>query len=117
MKTITIILTIFLMNAGAFSQKNKLEEIRIKTSSQCDLCKERIEETLAFEKGVKKSELDLESQIVTVSYRKGKTTPDKIRKAISRAGYDADDVPADPKAYLKLPACCKKPEDPDHEKH
>lgn len=108
---------VFLTSTGVFSQKNNLEEIKIKTSSQCDMCKERIEETLTFEKGVKKSELDLESQVVTVIYKKGKTTPEKIRKAISRAGYDADDVPADPKAYSKLPACCKKPEDPDHEKH
>jgi copper chaperone CopZ len=117
MRTITILLMVFLTSAGTFSQKNKPEEVKIKTSSQCEMCKERIEEALAFEKGVKKSELDMESQVVTVIYKKRKTTPEKIRKAISRVGYDADDFPADPKAYSKLPACCKKPEDPDHEKH
>ena len=110
--TFTALLVLSLMAAGP-----KSETIRIKTSSQCDMCKERIEEVLAFERGVKSSELDLETQVVTVTYKAGKTTPEKIRKAISKVGYDADDVPADEKAYKKLPACCKKPEDPDHEHH
>jgi len=81
------------------------------------LCKERIEETLAFEKGVKSSELDLENKIVKVIYNPGKITSDKIRNTISKAGYDADNVPADPKVYKKLPACCKKPEDPESTGH
>ena len=117
MKTITVLIAMILISSGVFAQKGKFEQIRIKTSSQCELCKERIEETLAFEKGVKKSELDLETHIVTVSYKKGKTSPEKIREAISKAGYDADDVAADPKAYSRLPACCKKPDDPGHEGH
>ena len=81
-----------LLISGVFAQNSKLEEIKIKTSSQCDMCKERIEEALAFEKGVKKS-------------------------VISKVGYDADNVMADPKAYAKLDACCKKPEDPDAQPH
>jgi copper chaperone CopZ len=116
MRTTAVIIMILAVT-GVFGQEGKFAEIKIKTSSQCDMCKERIEETLAFERGVKKSELDLETQIVTVEYRKNKTSPEKIRKAISKAGYDADDVAADKKAYSKLPACCKKPDDPDAEPH
>jgi hypothetical protein len=52
-----------------------------------------------------------------VTYKKSKTSPEKIRKAISKVGYDADDVTADPKAYSKLDACCKKPDDPDADPH
>ncbi len=115
MKAITVIIMMALLSTGAYSQDNKLAEVKIKTSSQCYDCKARIEEALTFEKGVKKSELDVESKIVTVSYRKNKTSPEKIRTAISKAGYDADDVAADPKAYSKLPACCQKPDDPDAE--
>lgn len=117
MKKNTVLAIIFLLFAGVNAHAAKLEEIKIKTSSQCGECKERIEEALAFEKGVKKSELDLETHIITVSYKKGKTTPENIRKAIAKAGYDADDVKADLKAYGKLPACCKKPDDPDAEPH
>ena len=117
MKTFTLLFIFSLLWLVTFAQDVKYTEIKIKTSSQCDMCKERIEEALAFEKGVKKSELDIETQIVTVSYKKGKTTPEKIRMAISKVGYDADDFKADPRAYSKLPACCKKPDDPDHEGH
>jgi len=117
MRAITVLVSFLLLVAGANAMGGKFEEIKIKTSAQCDMCKERIEEALAFEKGVKKSELDMETKIITVTYKKGKATPESIRKAISKTGYDADDVKADPKAYSKLDACCKKPEDPNHEGH
>jgi len=111
MRKTGILLLMVLLTAGLYATDGKFAEIEIKTSSQCDMCKERIEEALAFEKGVKAAELDLESKIVTVTYKTNKTSPEKIRKAISKVGYDADDVPADPKAYAKLDACCKKPDD------
>ena len=114
MRSVIVILTMILLSAAGSAQSNKFEEVKIKTSSQCDDCKEGIEEALAFEKGVKKSELNVRTQVVTVSYKKGKTSPEKIRKAISKVGYDADDVAADTKAYSKLPACCKKSDDPDY---
>jgi len=114
---ILLIGLLFVMSPSVFSQKNKFEEIKIKTSSQCGMCKERIEEALAFEAGIKSSDLDLETQIITVIYKPQKTNPDKIKKAISKIGYDADDVLADEKAYSKLPDCCKKPGDPDRTEH
>ncbi len=72
------------------------------------MCKERIEKALAYEKGVKNSDYDEKTAIVTVEYNPEKTTPEKIRKAITAVGHDADDQPADAKAYSKLPECCKK---------
>jgi copper chaperone CopZ len=117
MKKTVVLLMAILLAAGVFAEDGKFDTIKIKTSSQCDMCKERIEETLAFEKGVKAAALDVETQICTVTYKKNKTTPEKIRKAISKVGYDADDVAADPKAYAKLDACCKKPDDPEAMPH
>ena len=117
MKKLNVLLIALLMVSGTYAQNSKFEEIKIKTSSQCNMCKETIEETLAFEKGVKSSNVEVKEQIVTVKYKKSKTSPEKIRAAISKAGYDADDVAADPKAYSKLPACCKKPDDPNATPH
>ena len=97
--------------------QSKLDSVKIQTSAQCGMCKDRIEETLAFEKGVKKSELDLETKTVTVWFKLSKTNADNIRLALTKVGYNADDMPADQKAYQKLPACCKKPDDPDHQSH
>lgn len=106
----TMLLTMMITAYGyAFSQKtNKTETIKIQTSAQCDMCKHTIEKAMAYEKGVKKSTLDVPSSVLTVEYNPAKTTPDKIRKAVSETGYDADDVPANPKAYEKLDPCCKK---------
>lgn len=89
----------------------KSDTLWIKTSAQCEMCKETIEKALAYERGIISSELDLKTKEVKVVFNPGKTTPEKIRKAISLAGYDADEVPADTKAYQRLPLCCKKPLD------
>ena len=110
LKIFSIVLISLFINANVKAQNAKNETIEIKVSSQCSMCKETIERTLAFEKGVVKANVDLEKDIAAVTYKHGKTTPDAIRKAISLAGYDADNVPADPKAYEKLSSCCKKPE-------
>ncbi len=106
----------FFISVSVQAQK-KTETIKIQTSAQCEMCKTRIETAMAYEKGVSGSDLNLEDKVLTVTYKSGKTTPDKIRKAINEVGYDADETLADPKAYAALPPCCKKPDDPDHEGH
>ncbi len=85
-------------------------EIVIKTSAQCGMCYDNIKKEFTFTKGVNSFQLNEENGEVTVKYNPSKTNPEKIRKAISKAGYDADDIPANPKAYEKLDACCKKGE-------
>ena len=103
-----LMLAVILAAMPANSQDKKNETIKIKTSAVCDMCKESIEQGLAYEKGVKNATLDLDTKICTVTYNPAKTTVADIRKAISKLGYDADDVPADKAAYAKLPSCCKK---------
>lgn len=106
---VTLILFAGLMTSAQEKEKpKKMEEIKIQTSAICGMCKERIEHNLAFEKGVTSVSLDNETKIVTVGYKPKKTNPDKIRKAISEIGYDADDVAADQEAHDKLPKCCQK---------
>jgi hypothetical protein len=67
-----IFLLMVLLAAGLYAADGKFDTIMIKTSSQCDECKETIEEALAFEKGVKTSDLDVETRILTVTYKKSK---------------------------------------------
>jgi len=100
---------IFAIAGTALSQEQKkVETITIKTSAVCGMCKERIENDMKFEKGVTDVNLDLKTKILTVTYKTSKTNPDKLREAVTKIGYDADDKPADTKAYEKLPVCCKK---------
>jgi len=108
-KTLLAVLIFISLSGQAISQEQKKEEtITIKTSAVCSMCKERIESQMAFEKGVKSVSLDVKSKVLTVTYKTSKTNPDKLKAAVTKIGYDADDLPADAKAYEKLPACCKK---------
>jgi copper chaperone CopZ len=107
-KLIAVIITV-LFAASAHSQS----EIKIKTSAICEQCKKRLESNLIYEKGIKFVKLNLDDKVLTVDYNPNKTSPEKIKAAISKIGYDADDVAADSTAYLKLPSCCKK----DAEEH
>lgn len=93
--------------ALGFSTKAQTQKVEIKTSAICGMCKRAIERELAYEKGVKSSNLDLDTKVVTVEYDPAKTNPEKIRERITLTGYNADTKERDTKAYNKLPDCCK----------
>jgi copper chaperone CopZ len=96
-----------LLMAIGFGVRAQTEKVEIKTSAICEMCKEAIERDLAFEKGIKSADLDLDTKIVTVEYNAKKTDADKIRLRITKVGYHADSLKRDPEAYAKLPECCK----------
>lgn len=102
-KMITVLL-VFMMASIANAQ---VATVKIKTSAICTQCKEKIENDLSFEKGVKSANLDVDSKIVTVIYNTKKTDEQKIRIAVTKIGYDADTLKADVKSFNKLPDCCK----------
>lgn len=102
-------LLIFLMFGEVQSQSK--QEVIIKTSAQCEMCKEKIVSHINMQKGVKKASLNLESGELVVLYNNQKTSDEKLRKEVTSLGYDADDLSGDPKKYEALPMCCKKPQE------
>jgi len=110
MKLIRIIFFLVFLCSISFNSSAQMDTAHIKTSAICETCKKIIENDLSFEKGVKSSKLDVPTGMLTVIYNPAKTDLDKIRKAVSKSGYDADSVQADVKAYKHLPDCCKRPE-------
>ncbi|MGI4832756.1 MAG: heavy-metal-associated domain-containing protein [Janthinobacterium lividum] len=84
------------------------EQVQFKTSAVCDMCKARLEKSLAYEKGVQAAHLDVPSKVLTVTYNPAKTTPAALQTAVQKTGYDADQLTADARAYDRLPECCKK---------
>lgn len=111
MKNFAWILAVVLSTSTmAQSTKKKVETVEIQTSAVCDMCKELIvDKTLAFEKGLKFAEMDVETGVLTVRYRNDKTSLDHIRNVISKLGYAADSVRPEMDAYNNLHFCCKKP--------
>ncbi len=90
------------------SPKKSAETVQFKTSAVCDMCKARLEKSLAYEKGVQAANLDVPSKVLTVTYNPTKTNPEALRTAVQKTGYDADQLTADARAYDRLPECCKK---------
>lgn len=103
------LLLIIFISAFSHVSNAQTDTAVIATSAQCDMCKKKIEDALRFEKGVKLTTLDIKTKNVTVIYNSKKTDADKIRKAISMLGYDADNISADSASYNKLHECCRKP--------
>jgi periplasmic mercuric ion binding protein len=92
-------------------QKSAVTVIIKTPTVQCESCKQRIENYLAREEGVYKAVVDYRRKTAKVSFYTERTNIETVKAAIANAGYDADDVAANPDSYKKLPLCCKKPED------
>ena len=107
-KQTVIILSVIMFAFSYAGTAQGLKYVKIKTTAQTELCKEKIEKTLAYEKGVKEVNLDLKTKIVSVKYDESKTSYEKLLTAISNIGYDADGKKADQKAHSKLPSECKE---------
>ena len=105
MKTL-ILFTLIAFTTFSFKQ-DKIQEVVIKTSSECNECKERIEEKLNYTKGVTYVNLEVSSKQLTVKFKPEKITLEKIKQILSDLGYDADDVKANPISQQKLPKCCQ----------
>lgn len=108
------VLLLGILSVTANVQSKKSEKITIKTNIYCDHCKEcptcgkNLQSGLLRIKGVKMYELNEKEMAITVYYNPQKTDASQIRTAISKLGYDADEVRANPVAYENLDGCCKK---------
>lgn len=110
-----IVILILLFSANSFAQEQKtIQTAVIKTQIYCDHCKQcescgdKFNKILLKEKGVQMVVLDEKEMTIKVTYNSKKTDLNKIKTAISKLGFDADDVKADPVAYEGLDGCCKK---------
>ena len=90
------------------------KELTFKSSINCDMCKEKIEKDLVLTKGVKKVNVDVYKKEIKVTFNAEKTTEAKLKKAISKIGYDSDEVVANKKAHDHLAKCCQKTEKCTH---
>ncbi len=114
MKTIAKLLFVLIVLTSINSNAQKaVQKVIIKTAINCDHCKkcetcgDVLEKTLLKEKGIQMITLDEKAMTITVIYNTKKTDLSVIKDAISKLGYDADDVKADPAGYEKLDRCCK----------
>ncbi|MBA3647795.1 MAG: heavy-metal-associated domain-containing protein [Chitinophagales bacterium] len=85
----------------------KTQVIYIQTSAVCEDCKAKIEDAVKQLDGVKNADLNLKDKKLMVKYSAETVSEAQIKMAISKAGYDADDVKADASSLTNLPKCCQ----------
>ncbi|MDR3285964.1 MAG: cation transporter [Prevotellaceae bacterium] len=93
--------------ANAQDKKNdKISEVKFDVANMHgDHCKQRIEKSIPFEKGVKDVEVNLKENTATVKFDNTKTDAEKIKAAFEKLGYPTTIKVAEAKG-----SCCKTPE-------
>ena len=88
----------------------KIDEILIPTA-QCNMCVANIENALNGVDGILKYKVELKTDQVKIKYNADIISLKGIEQLISKAGYQANNSPADVDAYNKLAKCCRLPKD------
>lgn len=88
MKKIIIIITALMaclvsLSAGP-KKKAELKEVTFKVHLHCENCVKKVEENIAFEKGVKDLKVSLEGQTVYIKYDAAKTGEEVLKAAIEK---------------------------------
>ena len=87
---------------------SKFASVDIHSNAVCDMCQTTIQTEMLYVKGVQAVKVNLETNTIHVDYKANRTDPDKLRQAISKLGYMADNVMPDAEARKALPDCCQK---------
>ncbi|GAB5465741.1 MAG: hypothetical protein Kapaf2KO_11770 [Candidatus Kapaibacteriales bacterium] len=105
MKNLFITIVTILLSCASLIAAEK--EVVIKTSAECEECKIAIEEAVNELPGIAKADLNIPTKELTVVFDDEDIELEIIRKAINKAGYDADDTKATKRGLANLPDCCK----------
>jgi len=115
-KLLLSLISFCLIVITASAQQKPVQTVKISTPTvQCDMCKKTIEELLKRYDGVMsvnvKLNKDSTKRETIVKFLTDRVNEETIKAAIANAGYDANEIAANPESYKALPKCCKKPED------
>ena len=78
-----------LISTESIAQKN-ISTCQIKANVACQSCKTKIEENIAFQKGVKEVEANISTNIVYIKYKSNKNTAENFVKIINDLGYGGE---------------------------
>lgn len=72
-------------------QKRKQETAIFVVNMTCNGCKQKIEKNIAWEKGVKDLQVDLEHKLVTIIFDPQKTTKNILKSAIEKLDFSCNE--------------------------
>ena len=90
-KSITAIIAVLMafsvsMYAGP-NKKGEIKDVTFSVHLHCENCVKKVQENIAFEKGVKGLEISLEDQTVAIKYDAARTSEQTLKTAIEKLGY------------------------------
>lgn len=111
-----MVLAVFIaaFSTNNYAQNRRSEWATIKTPNvRCWECKKRLEDYMAreiaqTEAGIIKMQINLLSGTTRVQYWPDRVNLGYIQTAFANAGFDADDIKAEPDSYKRLPTACKR---------
>lgn len=80
--------------AAVKSEKKKVEvrTVVFQTNLHCKMCAKKIEDNIAFEKGVKGLEINVQDKTVKVTFDASRTNEETLAAAIRKLGYTAQAI-------------------------
>ena len=81
----------FLIRPNSKKKKAELKEVTFHVHLHCANCVKKVEENIAFEKGVKDLKVSLDNQTVYIKYDAAKTSEAALKAAIEELGYPVSD--------------------------
>ncbi len=104
MKYLLATLTLCFAVNFASAQKAKMT---VKSSIVCEMCKETIEDGLAYVNGIKAARVDVDHNTIFVKYKPSVISEKEVKEKINSLGYVAADMKPSKAQYNSLHDCCK----------
>lgn len=106
-KLLLLLLNILFIIVQVHAQKNIAGDtaVSFKVFGVCEQCKNRIESALKV-KGIRSTNWNIDTKMLSVSYDPSKISLDKIHNKIVAVGHDTYLKKANDAVYRALPACC-----------
>ena len=86
---LVILAALFLACPMVLAAKKKTVTVTYEVSMHCRKCVEKLNDNIAFMKGVEDLKISLDEKTVTITYNPAKTDEAKLVKAIEKLGYTA----------------------------
>lgn len=112
MKKLLLATFIACFSIAASAQTKPIQTVKISTPTvQCEMCKKKIEEVMKRYDGIMSVNVNVRKKETTVKYITDRANVEIIKAGIANAGYDANEIAANPDVYKTLPKCCRIPEE------
>jgi periplasmic mercuric ion binding protein len=87
------LLVIITLSNNTLANGNKNEKtVAFSVSIDCHSCVKKIQDNIAYEKGVKDLNVSLEKKEVEVTFRTDRTSTEMLIKAFKKLGYEAQEI-------------------------